>query len=126
LGSPTTSFSSASRLAFSKASKLALDDWHREAFVLLLAALDGAGDDDAAGLWVMRTAVATLLTFWPPGPEARTKATNVEVALGDLAADVAVIELGHDGHAGEARLAFTLGVEGLGRTRRWTPASTFR
>src|SRR5439155_909875 len=35
------------------------------------------GSDDARTLKRSSTAVATLLTFWPPGPEARTKRSSM-------------------------------------------------
>src|SRR5687767_2023653 len=39
--------------------------------------LTSAGRDEAATLTRSSTAVATLLTFWPPGPEARTNRSSI-------------------------------------------------
>ena len=66
------------------------------------------------GLWVMRTAVATLFTFCPPGPLARTKATMSMSAFGNFHFAVVLLEIRDDVDRGEARLPFALGVERAG------------
>ena len=40
-----------------------------------------SGSADAATLKRSSTAVATLLTFWPPGPDARTKRSSISLSF---------------------------------------------
>jgi hypothetical protein len=42
--------------------------------------LTPAGNDDRAMSTRSSTAVATLFTFWPPGPEARTNRSSISVS----------------------------------------------
>ncbi len=51
--------------------ELGLEHLHRHLAVTALAAFRLAGDHDACGRWVMRTAVSTLFTFCPPLPPER-------------------------------------------------------
>ena len=66
------------------------------------------------GLWVMRTAEATLLTFWPPGPLARTKATKSSSSSGISTSVSGIVKIRDDINRSEAGLAFALCVEGAG------------
>ena len=63
------------------------------------------------GLWVMRTADATLFTFWPPGPLARDKGDEVDVALGDFNLFIVLRKLRDHVHGCEGGLPLVLSVE---------------
>ena len=48
-------------------------------------AFASGGNGDALTLYRSSTAVATLLTFWPPGPEARTKRSSIRCSSRSMA-----------------------------------------
>ncbi len=71
---------------------LAADDGQGEAFVLLLAALDGAGDGDAGGFVGDADGGGDFVDVLPAGTRGADEGDDVEIGFGDFAAGFEFIE----------------------------------
>ena len=121
LGSPTTALQLRVALGLLQRFELALEDaiasrlfccWLRSTEQVTVMPV---------GLWVMRTAVATLFTFCPPGPLARTKATMSRSVSGIVDVGSASSNSGTTVNAAKLVCRLPCALNGLGRTRRCTP-----
>ena len=78
------------------------------------------------GLCVMRTAVATLFTFCPPGPLLRAKASTSSSVSGMTISASSSSNSGTTSTPAKLVCRVLFALNGDGRTRRWTPASALR
>ena len=86
----------------------------RQALVLLLAALDGAGDVDAGGFVGDADGAGDFVDVLPAGAAGADEGDEIQVLFGNFDFGVGLLEIGHDVDRGEAGLPLVLGVERAG------------
>src|SRR5436309_7202321 len=85
--------------------ELALEDAHGQALVLLLRALDRAGDGDAGWLMCNAHGAGHLIDILPAGAGCADERDEVQIGFGDLRLRVGFVKLRRHVEGCEARLA---------------------